>query len=46
MNTPAPTTLGVVAHFNLLERLEPAGPGEPCGCCRLNSRPMPTPGRP
>ena len=28
MNTPAPTTLGVVAHYNLLERLEPAGPGE------------------
>jgi len=28
MNTPVPTTVGVVAHYNLLERLEPAGPGE------------------
>lgn len=28
MNTPAPSTLGVVAHYNLLERLEPAGPGD------------------
>ena len=24
----APTSIGVVAHYNLLERLEPAGPGE------------------
>jgi eukaryotic-like serine/threonine-protein kinase len=24
----APTAIGVVAHYNLLERLEPAGPGE------------------
>jgi serine/threonine-protein kinase len=24
----APTSIGVVAHFNLLERLDPAGPGE------------------
>jgi serine/threonine-protein kinase len=28
MNMPAQTPLGVVAHYNLLERLEPAGPGE------------------
>jgi len=28
MNTPAPTAIGVVAHYNLLERLEPAGPGD------------------
>jgi serine/threonine protein kinase len=26
--TTTPTSLGVVAHYNLLERLEPAGPGE------------------
>jgi serine/threonine protein kinase len=28
MSTPAPTPLGVVAHYNLLERLEPSGPGD------------------
>src|ERR1043166_9596995 len=28
MSTPAPTPIGVVAHYNLLERLEPAGPGD------------------
>jgi serine/threonine protein kinase len=28
MSDPAPAPLGVVAHYNLLERLEPAGPGE------------------
>ena len=26
MNAPAP--IGVVAHYNLLERLEPSGPGD------------------
>lgn len=28
MSTSAPTPIGVVAHYNLLERLEPAGPGD------------------
>jgi serine/threonine protein kinase len=28
MTSPAPAPIGVVAHYNLLERLEPAGPGE------------------
>src|SRR5690606_23133909 len=28
MSTSAPAPIGVVAHYNLLERLEPAGPGE------------------
>ena len=28
MTDRAPTPLGTVAHYNLLERLEPAGPGE------------------
>ena len=28
MNASAPAPLGVVVHYNLLERLEPAGPGE------------------
>jgi serine/threonine-protein kinase len=28
MNEAAPAPVGVVAHYNLLERLEPAGPGE------------------
>ena len=28
MSDPAPAPIGVVAHYNLLERLEPAGPGE------------------
>jgi serine/threonine-protein kinase len=28
MSAPAPAPLGVIAHYNLLERLEPAGPGE------------------
>lgn len=28
MNAEAPAPLGAVAHYNLLERLDPAGPGE------------------
>jgi serine/threonine protein kinase len=28
MSTPAPTPIGVIAHYNLLERLEPSGPGD------------------
>src|SRR5688572_30924294 len=28
MSDAAPVPVGVVAHYNLLERLEPAGPGE------------------
>jgi len=28
MSDPIPRPLGVVSHYNLLERLEPAGPGE------------------
>lgn len=28
MSAPAPAPIGVVAHYNLLERLDPAGPGE------------------
>jgi serine/threonine protein kinase len=28
MSSPAPAPIGVVAHYNLLERLEPAGPGD------------------
>jgi serine/threonine-protein kinase len=28
MSAPAPAPLGVIAHYNLLERLEPAGPGD------------------
>ena len=28
MTTSAPTPLGVIAHYNLLERLEPSGPGD------------------
>lgn len=28
MSSPAPVPIGVIAHYNLLERLEPAGPGE------------------
>src|SRR3954469_20230056 len=28
MTTPVPGPIAVVAHYNLLERLEPAGPGE------------------
>jgi len=28
MTTPVPGPIGVIAHYNLLERLEPAGPGE------------------
>ena len=28
MSTSTPTPLGVVAHYNLLERLEPSGPGD------------------
>jgi len=28
MSSPAPAPIGVVAHYNLLERLDPAGPGE------------------
>lgn len=28
MSEPAPAPLGVIAHYNLLERLEPSGPGE------------------
>jgi len=28
MNASVPTPLGVVKHYNLLERLEPSGPGE------------------
>lgn len=28
MTSPAPAPLGAIAHYNLLERLEPAGPGE------------------
>src|SRR5688500_18539763 len=28
MSDAAPVPIGVVAHYNLLERLEPAGPGE------------------
>lgn len=28
MNAAAPAPIGVVAHYNLLERLDPAGPGE------------------
>ena len=28
MSEPAPAPVGVVAHYNLLERLDPAGPGE------------------
>jgi eukaryotic-like serine/threonine-protein kinase len=28
MSTPVPAQIGVVAHYNLLERLDPAGPGE------------------
>lgn len=28
MNAPAPAPIGVIAHYNLLERLDPAGPGE------------------
>jgi serine/threonine protein kinase len=28
MSAPVPAPLGVVAHYNLLERLEPSGPGD------------------
>ena len=28
MSAASPTPIGVVRHYNLLERLEPAGPGE------------------
>ena len=28
MSAPAPGPIGVVSHYNLLERLEPSGPGE------------------
>jgi serine/threonine protein kinase len=28
MTAPAPAPLGVIAHYNLLERLEPSGPGD------------------
>ena len=28
MNASAPAPIGVIAHYNLLERLEPSGPGE------------------
>ena len=28
VTTSSPTPIGVIAHFNLLERLEPAGPGD------------------
>lgn len=28
MNSTAPAPIGVVAHYNLLERLDPAGPGD------------------
>ena len=28
MNTSTPTPIGVIAHYNLLERLEPSGPGD------------------
>ena len=28
MSTPVPAPLGVVGHYNLLERLEPSGPGD------------------
>ena len=28
MSTSIPAPLGVVAHYNLLERLEPSGPGD------------------
>ena len=28
MTTPGPAPIGVIAHYNLLERLEPAGPGD------------------
>jgi eukaryotic-like serine/threonine-protein kinase len=28
VNAPVPAPLGVVSHYNLLERLEPSGPGE------------------
>jgi eukaryotic-like serine/threonine-protein kinase len=28
MSTPAPTAIGTVAHYNLLEKLEPSGPGD------------------
>lgn len=28
MSSPTPTPIGVVAHYNLLEQLEPAGPGD------------------
>jgi eukaryotic-like serine/threonine-protein kinase len=28
VTTSAPTPLGVIAHYNLLERLEPSGPGD------------------
>ena len=28
MNASVPAPIGVIAHYNLLERLEPAGPGE------------------
>ena len=28
MSTSAPVSVGVIAHYNLLERLEPSGPGE------------------
>ena len=28
MSTSVPTPLGLVAHYNLLERLEPSGPGD------------------
>ena len=26
--TPVPAPIGVIAHYNLLERLEPSGPGD------------------
>jgi len=28
MNASTPTVIGTVAHYSLLERLDPAGPGE------------------
>ena len=28
MNDRSPAPIGVIAHYNLLERLEPAGPGD------------------
>ena len=28
MTTSTPTPIGVIAHYNLLERLEPSGPGD------------------